>query len=220
MTSGPWADSLPWFDFPLVQDASRLRYTDKAQTQRPGDMPQMALAQKKKTPPGPGRESDVVHRLRLKCSDRAILVERRSQQKTKSQKSSCSKTCLRCLDGFRGVLKGSETVPFFWKKNRFESYGADLLFSHIRRLQRHPVMVLGVSEWFETVFFFKLRNGCMIFLTNPDRLWSSSQASAEHGRWRKETCNHAKARKRPNSKDWCSFVKRVNWNPCTSFHPF
>ena len=32
----PWpkglrADSLPWFDSPLVQGASRLRYTDKAQ---------------------------------------------------------------------------------------------------------------------------------------------------------------------------------------------
>ena len=46
MASGPWADSLPWFDSPLVQGASRLRYTDKAQTQRPGDMPQMALAHK------------------------------------------------------------------------------------------------------------------------------------------------------------------------------
>ena len=32
-------------------------------------------------PPGPGCESDVVHRLNLKCSDRAILAERRSQKK-------------------------------------------------------------------------------------------------------------------------------------------
>ena len=35
-------------------------------------------------PPGPGCESDVVHRLNLKCSDRAILAERRSQQKNTS----------------------------------------------------------------------------------------------------------------------------------------
>ena len=49
MASGPWADSLPWFDSPLVQGARRLRYTDKAQTQRPGDMPQMALAQKRRS---------------------------------------------------------------------------------------------------------------------------------------------------------------------------
>ena len=32
-------------------------------------------------PPGPGHESDVIHRLTLKCSDRAILAERRSQKK-------------------------------------------------------------------------------------------------------------------------------------------
>ena len=39
LASGPRADGLPWFDFPLVQSASRLRYTDKSQMQRPGDMP-------------------------------------------------------------------------------------------------------------------------------------------------------------------------------------
>ena len=48
----PWpkglrADSLPWFDFPLVQGASRLRYTDKAQMQRPGHTGRKALATKK-----------------------------------------------------------------------------------------------------------------------------------------------------------------------------
>ena len=32
--------------------------------------------------PGPGCKSDVVHRLNLKCSDRAILAERRSQKKS------------------------------------------------------------------------------------------------------------------------------------------
>ena len=37
----PWpkglrADSLPWFDSPLVQGASRLRYTDKAQVAATG----------------------------------------------------------------------------------------------------------------------------------------------------------------------------------------
>ena len=49
----PWpkgrrADSLPWFDSPLVQGASRLRYTDKAQMQRPGHTGRKALAKKKK----------------------------------------------------------------------------------------------------------------------------------------------------------------------------
>ena len=48
----PWpkglrADSLPWFDSPLVQGASRLRYTDKAQMQRPGHTGRKALATKK-----------------------------------------------------------------------------------------------------------------------------------------------------------------------------
>ena len=48
----PWpkglrADSLPWFDSPLVQGASRLRYTDKAQMQRPGHTGRKALAKKK-----------------------------------------------------------------------------------------------------------------------------------------------------------------------------
>ena len=47
LASGPRADSLPRFDSSLVQGASRLRYTDKAQMQQPGDMSQMALAQKK-----------------------------------------------------------------------------------------------------------------------------------------------------------------------------
>ena len=37
-------------------------------------------------PPGPGREWDVVHRLNLKCSDRAILAERCSRKK-KSEKN-------------------------------------------------------------------------------------------------------------------------------------
>ena len=50
----PWpkglrADSLPWFDSPLVQGASRLRYTDKAQMQRPGHTGRKALATKKKS---------------------------------------------------------------------------------------------------------------------------------------------------------------------------
>ena len=49
----PWpkglrADSLPWFDSPLVQGASRLRYTDKAQMQRPGHTGRKALATKKR----------------------------------------------------------------------------------------------------------------------------------------------------------------------------
>ena len=49
----PWpkglrADSLPWFDSPLVQGASRLRCTDKAQMQRPGHTGRKALATKKK----------------------------------------------------------------------------------------------------------------------------------------------------------------------------
>ena len=47
LASGPWADSLPWFDPPLVQGASRLRYTDKAQVQRPGHTGRKALATKK-----------------------------------------------------------------------------------------------------------------------------------------------------------------------------
>ena len=47
LASGPRADSLPWFDFPLVQGASRLRYTDKAQMQRPGHTGRKALATKK-----------------------------------------------------------------------------------------------------------------------------------------------------------------------------
>ena len=42
------ADSLPWFDSPLVQGASRLRYTDKAQMQRPGHTGRKALATKKR----------------------------------------------------------------------------------------------------------------------------------------------------------------------------
>ena len=56
----PWpkgfrADSLPWFDSPLVQGASRLRYTDKAQMQRPGHTGRKALATKKSTwEPGRG----------------------------------------------------------------------------------------------------------------------------------------------------------------------
>ena len=52
----PWpkglrADSLPWFDSPLVQGASRLRYTDKAQLQRPGHTGRKALATKKRLLP-------------------------------------------------------------------------------------------------------------------------------------------------------------------------
>ena len=48
----PWpkglrADSLPWFDSPL--GASRLRYTDKAQMQRPGHTGRKALATKRST---------------------------------------------------------------------------------------------------------------------------------------------------------------------------
>ena len=51
----PWpkglrTDSLPWFDSPLVQGASRLRYTDKAQMQRPGHTGRKALATKKWPP--------------------------------------------------------------------------------------------------------------------------------------------------------------------------
>ena len=38
----------PSFDSSLVQGASRLRYADEAQMQRPGDMPQMALAHSRK----------------------------------------------------------------------------------------------------------------------------------------------------------------------------
>ena len=50
----PWpkglrTDSLPWFDSPLVQGASRLRYTDKAQMQRPGHTGRKALATKKRS---------------------------------------------------------------------------------------------------------------------------------------------------------------------------
>ena len=47
LASGPRADSLPWFDSPLVQGASRPRYTDKAQMQRPGHTGRKALATKK-----------------------------------------------------------------------------------------------------------------------------------------------------------------------------
>ena len=50
LASGLWADSLPWFDSPLVWGVSRLRNTDKVQhqyTQRPGHLGQMALEQKK-----------------------------------------------------------------------------------------------------------------------------------------------------------------------------
>ena len=46
LASGPRADSLPWFDSPLVQGASRLRYTDKAQMQRPGHTGRKVLATK------------------------------------------------------------------------------------------------------------------------------------------------------------------------------
>ena len=49
LASGPWADSLPWLDSPLVQGASWLRYTDKAQMQRPGHTGRKALATKKLT---------------------------------------------------------------------------------------------------------------------------------------------------------------------------
>ena len=50
LASGPRADSLLWFDSPLVQGASRPRYTDKAQMQRPGHTGRKALAKKKKWP--------------------------------------------------------------------------------------------------------------------------------------------------------------------------
>ena len=58
----PWpkglrADSLPWFDSPLVQGASRLRYTDKAQMQRPGHTGRKALATKKKKQKASGRNT-------------------------------------------------------------------------------------------------------------------------------------------------------------------
>ena len=75
LAPGPRADSLPWFDSPLAQGASRLRYTDKAQR-----------------------------------SDRAILAERRPQQKKShththftlffsliSQKASYTHSCLTTL---------------------------------------------------------------------------------------------------------------------------
>ena len=51
LASGPRAGSLPWFDSPLVQGASRLRYTDKAQMQRPGHTGRKALATKKQPRP-------------------------------------------------------------------------------------------------------------------------------------------------------------------------
>ena len=68
LASGPWANSLPWFDSPLVQGVSRLRNTDKVQyTQRPGHLGQMALEQKKEvdirapaTRPCPCRRPSVV----------------------------------------------------------------------------------------------------------------------------------------------------------------
>ena len=48
LASGPRADSLPWFDSPLVQGVSQLRNTDKVQyIQRPGRLGQMALEQKR-----------------------------------------------------------------------------------------------------------------------------------------------------------------------------
>ena len=76
-------------------------------------------------------------------------------------------------DGFRGVSKGSESVPFFWSRLRnvymirFESYGGskldeigpDDLFCYIRLLQGHPEAssdgFRGVSEGSETVPFLK-----------------------------------------------------------------
>ena len=50
----PWpkglrADSLPWFDSPLVQGASRLRYTDKAQIAATGPYWPKGARKKKKT---------------------------------------------------------------------------------------------------------------------------------------------------------------------------
>ena len=51
----PWpkglrTDSLPWFDSPLVQGASRLRYTDKAQVAATGPYwPKGARKKKKKS---------------------------------------------------------------------------------------------------------------------------------------------------------------------------
>ena len=51
----PWpkglrADSLPWFDSPLVQGASRLRYTDKAQVAATGPYWPKGARNKKKIP--------------------------------------------------------------------------------------------------------------------------------------------------------------------------
>ena len=51
----PWpkglrADSLPWFDSPLVQGASRLRYTDKAQVAATGPYWPKGARNKKKDP--------------------------------------------------------------------------------------------------------------------------------------------------------------------------
>ena len=53
----PWpkglrADSLPWFDSPLVQGASRLRYTDKAQVAATGPYWPKGARNKKKKPCG------------------------------------------------------------------------------------------------------------------------------------------------------------------------
>ena len=50
----PWpqglrTDSLPWFDSPLVQGASRLRYTDKAQVAATGPYWPKGARNKKKT---------------------------------------------------------------------------------------------------------------------------------------------------------------------------
>ena len=57
---------MPWFDSPLVQGASRLRYTDKAQVAATGPYWPKGARNKKKS---------------SSRSDRAILAERRSQKK-------------------------------------------------------------------------------------------------------------------------------------------
>ena len=64
----PWpkglrADSLPWFDSPLVQGASRLRYTDKAQVAATGPYWPKGAGNKKKSSLKATRALQVEHNL-------------------------------------------------------------------------------------------------------------------------------------------------------------
>ena len=154
----PWpkglrTDSLPWFDSPLVQGASRLRYTDKAQVAATGPYWPKGARNKKKN--CSGRFSNP-----LRYSDPYSRRVRRSIRPLQGHPEPSS-------EGLRGVSEGSETEGLemaVWcvlNYTAVQNWMKSVL--DIRLVQGHPEASFqrdlkpcgfrGVLEGSETVWF-------------------------------------------------------------------